>query len=148
MKMSKSDPSSAIFIHDSEDEIRTKIRKAFCPPGEVEFNPVLDWAKYLVFNERGTVMRVDRTAENGGPASYDGFEEVADAYRSGSLHPMDLKSGVAESLVRLLTPAREHFQKPGPRAMLEELDQLMGPVVNTKRVVKAAVRDEFKKLND
>ena len=31
-KMSKSDPNSAIFMEDSEAEVSTKIKKAFCPP--------------------------------------------------------------------------------------------------------------------
>ena len=31
-KMSKSDPGSAIFMEDSEAEVGTKIKKAFCPP--------------------------------------------------------------------------------------------------------------------
>ncbi len=126
MKMSKSDPSSAIFIHDSEDEIRQKIRKAFCPPNEVVFNPILDWARYLIFNEPGAELHIPRTPENGGPVTFTSFEELAEAYSSGALHPMDLKAGVAEALVALLTPAREHFQQPGPRAMLEDLDRLMG----------------------
>lgn len=31
-KMSKSDPNSAIFMEDSESEVASKIKKAFCPP--------------------------------------------------------------------------------------------------------------------
>lgn len=31
-KMSKSDPNSAIFMEDSEAEVNSKIKKAFCPP--------------------------------------------------------------------------------------------------------------------
>lgn len=34
-KMSKSDPASAIFMEDSEAEVKTKVKKAFCAPGEV-----------------------------------------------------------------------------------------------------------------
>ncbi len=34
-KMSKSDPASAIFMEDSVAEVKTKIKKAFCPPGVV-----------------------------------------------------------------------------------------------------------------
>lgn len=34
-KMSKSDPASAIFMEDSEAEVRTKLKKAFAAPGEV-----------------------------------------------------------------------------------------------------------------
>jgi tyrosyl-tRNA synthetase len=30
--MSKSDPNSAIFMEDSEVEVNTKIKKAYCPP--------------------------------------------------------------------------------------------------------------------
>ena len=31
-KMSKSDPNSAIFMEDAEAEVKTKLKKAFCPP--------------------------------------------------------------------------------------------------------------------
>eukprot|EP00967_Tisochrysis_lutea_P030404 scaffold35690_cov18-Tisochrysis_lutea.AAC.1 len=31
-KMSKSDPNSAIFMEDTEQEVSTKIKKAYCPP--------------------------------------------------------------------------------------------------------------------
>ncbi len=34
-KMSKSDPNSAIFMEDTEQEVKTKIKKAFCPPQQV-----------------------------------------------------------------------------------------------------------------
>lgn len=30
-KMSKSDPFSAIFMEDSEEEVNAKVKKAFCP---------------------------------------------------------------------------------------------------------------------
>jgi len=125
MKMSKSDPSTAIFIHDSEEEIRTKIRKAFCPPLDVTYNPVLDWTKHLIFNAPGCELPIARSAENGGPLHFSSYEEVAAAYGSGSLDPRDLKNGVGDALVALLAPAREHFAQPGPRAMLAELDGLM-----------------------
>jgi tyrosyl-tRNA synthetase len=31
-KMSKSNPKSAIFMEDSEIDVSSKIKKAFCPP--------------------------------------------------------------------------------------------------------------------
>jgi len=122
MKMSKSDPSSAIFIHDEPDEIRAKIRKAFCPPGEVDYNPVLDWARYLLFDQPGSVLTIDRTPENGGPVQFAEFGALSEAYAAEKLHPMDLKAGVGEALIRLLEPARAHFAQPGPRAALEEMN--------------------------
>jgi len=40
-KMSKSDTGSAIFMEDTAEEVRIKIKGAFCPPGVVEDNPCL-----------------------------------------------------------------------------------------------------------
>jgi len=42
-KMSKSDPDSAIFMEDTEEEVRRKISKAFCAPKDVEKNPILKY---------------------------------------------------------------------------------------------------------
>ena len=122
MKMSKSDPGSAVFVHDSPDEITTKIRKAFCPPGEVMFNPILDWIGKLVFEIAGGPFIVERSEANGGRVSFDTDDEVIAAYVSGSLHPMDAKAGLAARLIDLLEPARLHFAKPEVHAMLEEVD--------------------------
>ena len=47
-KMSKSDPESAIFMEDSEADVNVKLKKAYCPPGEVKGNPCLEYIKYVV----------------------------------------------------------------------------------------------------
>ncbi len=108
MKMSKSKPDSAVFIHDTPDDIRRKIRKAFCPP-ETDFNPVLDWTEHLIFNNDNAVFHVKRTPENGGDVSFPTFEEVKTAYGSGKLHPGDLKNALAEAMIEMLEPIRKHF---------------------------------------
>jgi tyrosyl-tRNA synthetase len=122
MKMSKSDPSSAVFVHDTPDEIRDKVRRAFCPPGEVAFNPVLDWIDKIVFRIAGGPLRVERSEANGGPATFDTYAEVSGAYTAGALHPMDAKGALSDRLIDLLEPARAHFARPENRAMLDELD--------------------------
>jgi tyrosyl-tRNA synthetase len=122
MKMSKSDPGSAVFVHDSPDEIMGKVRKAFCPPGEVIFNPILDWIEKLVFGIAGGPFVVDRSQANGGRVTFDTNDEVSAAYIAGSLHPMDAKSALAARLIDLLEPARIHFAKPEVHTMLEEVD--------------------------
>ncbi len=108
MKMSKSKPDSAIFIHDEPDEIRRKLKKAFCPP-EVDFNPVLDWTENLIFHNDNPVFEVKRTPENGGDVTFYDFAEVKNAFASGALHPMDLKSALSEALIALLEPIRKDF---------------------------------------
>jgi tyrosyl-tRNA synthetase len=122
MKMSKSDPGSAVFVHDSPDQIIDKVRRAFCPPGEVAFNPILDWIDKLIFGIAGGPFVVDRTEANGGPVAFDTPAEVATAYVDGSLHPMDAKAALAARLIDLLEPARAHFAKPEMRAMLDEIE--------------------------
>jgi len=124
MKMSKSDKNSALFIHDSPEEIRAKVRKAFCPPDNTAFNPMLDWVRKLVFARDGE-FRVSRTPDHGGDVRFTAPEEVDEAYLSGALHAADLKNGVAEWLVETLAPAREAFASEEQRALLAELDALI-----------------------
>jgi tyrosyl-tRNA synthetase len=107
MKMSKSDPTTAVFIHDTPDELRGKIRKAFCPP-ETNFNPVLDWVEHLVFHN-DMLFHIARTAENGGDITFDTFESLVEAYSGGKLHPGDLKNATAEALITILEPVRAAF---------------------------------------
>ena len=50
-KMSKSKSASGIFIHDTDEEINSKFKKAWCPEGIVDKNPVLEISKHIVFHE-------------------------------------------------------------------------------------------------
>jgi tyrosyl-tRNA synthetase len=124
MKMSKSDRNSALFVHDSPDEIRAKVRKAFCPPDLPQFNPMLDWVRKLVFPRDGE-FRIARAEQHGGDLRFTAPQEVDDAYTAGKLHAADLKNAVAEWLVETLAPAREAFASPEKQALIAELDELI-----------------------
>jgi tyrosyl-tRNA synthetase len=108
-KMSKSKPSSAVYLHDSPQEISKKIKDAFCPP-EVEGNPVMDIMKLIVFPRVGA-LKIDRPAKYGGPIEFGSFDELSSAYSAGKLHPQDLKKGAADSLSQILEPVRKYFEK-------------------------------------
>jgi tyrosyl-tRNA synthetase len=108
-KMSKSNPNSAVFLHDPPDVISKKIKNAFCP-AEVEGNPVVDIMKLIAFPKLGSV-HIERPAKYGGPIDYSSFEELEEAYGSGKLHAQDLKKGASDSLVAVLKPVREYFEK-------------------------------------
>jgi tyrosyl-tRNA synthetase len=116
-KMSKSIPSSAIFIHDSEDEIKDKIKKAYCPEKIVEGNPVVEYAEYLVL--RDNRMKIERPAKFGGDIEIVDATELKRIYAEGKLHPMDLKTAVARELCGILKPSREYFAKN--REYLEQI---------------------------
>jgi tyrosyl-tRNA synthetase len=123
MKMSKSKPDSAVFIHDSPDDIKRKIKKAFCPP-EVDFNPVLDWAEHIIFNNDHP-LHVERTEENGGNVDFATFAELRDTYAAGKLHPVDLKNAVAQALIDILEPVRKRFDQDDLKSMWADLEKLL-----------------------
>lgn len=124
LKMSKSKPDTAIFIHDEPEVIRRKINNAYCPEGVVEFNPILDWVKYLVFYNHGTEFIVKRDEKWGGDLNYNSYEELEKDFQEKKLHPMDLKNAVAEWLVNKLEPARKYFEDPQRKSALDEITRL------------------------
>lgn len=109
-KMSKSDPSSSIFMEDDEAEVNVKIKKAYCPPMIVEGNPCLEYLKYIIlpwFNE----FKVERSADHGGDKTFKSFDELVVDYERGDLHPGDLKPALSKSLNKILQPVRDHLSK-------------------------------------
>ncbi len=106
-KMSKSSPDTAIFMHDGPDDVRRKLKNAFCPP-EADGNPVIDTMRLLVFPLLGSA-RIERSEKYGGPVEFATFGELEEAYVSKSLHPMDLKKGTADAMNKLLEPVRKYF---------------------------------------
>jgi len=112
-KMSKSRPDSNIALHEPEDEIRRKIKKAFCPLGEVEGNPVLDICRHIIFDMRDELV-IHRAEKWGGALRYGSYEELERAFAAEECHPADLKKAVANYLCDLLRPVREYFKEhPG-----------------------------------
>jgi tyrosyl-tRNA synthetase len=107
-KMSKSKPETCIFIYDSPEEIRQKLTRAFCPERIVQFNPVLDICKHIIFREL-SVFHVERPSRFGGTVQFETYDELQAAYATGKLHPQDLKNGVAEALTEILEPVRRYF---------------------------------------
>lgn len=97
-----------ISVRDPPEEVERKIRKAYCPAGVVEENPILDIAKYHILPRFGKIV-VERDAKFGGDVEYASFEELAEDFKSGQLHPLDLKIAVAKYLNMLLEDARKRL---------------------------------------
>ncbi len=126
-KMSKSDPDGSILIHDSPEDIKRKMSKAFCPP-EAEGNPVLAVCKYVLFERMGT-LRFERPEKFGGNLEFHSYDELERTYLAGKLHPMDLKNGTAAVLAEVLAPAREYFvRKP------ENLERMRNMLAEVKKL--------------
>jgi tyrosyl-tRNA synthetase len=114
IKMSKSKPESAIFVTDSDEEIKNKISRAYCPPREVEGNPVLGIARYIIFRGAEIEFTVDRPSKYGGPTTYWRYEDLERDYVDGKIHPLDLKNAVADYLTKkVVDPIRRYVAKSG-----------------------------------
>jgi len=110
MKMSKSNPDSAIFMNDGKKEITRKIKKAYCPAGVVEENPILEYCKYIIFEKFKTV-KVERPKKFGGNMEFKSYEELEGVFARKKLHPMDLKQSAADYLNKLIDPVRKKLEK-------------------------------------
>jgi len=119
-KMSKSKPSSAIFVHDTAEEIRKKINSAYCPMKVVEGNPILDYTREVIFRAFDE-LEIKRPAKFGGDLTYHSYAELERDYLGDRLHPQDLKLAVAEYLDRLVEPIREHFSRGKARELYEKV---------------------------
>lgn len=108
-KMSKSNPDSAIFMEDTVEDVKRKIKGAFCPPNLVEENPCIDFAYYFVFRITHQFF-VERSEQNGGNKLYTHWEDVLQDFKSGTLWPGDLKNALTKALNELLDPVRQHFK--------------------------------------
>jgi tyrosyl-tRNA synthetase len=107
-KMSKSKPGSAISVMATNDEIKKTIKSAWCPEREIESNPVLELCRYVIFPLKNTLL-IERKKEYGGDITYSNYAELTNDYRNAKLHPMDLKNGIANSLIGILEPVRREF---------------------------------------
>lgn len=115
LKMSKSNPDSAIFMTDTTADIKRKISKAWAPEGEVKENPVLEYCKYIIFESLDRLkidaMKIERPTKFGGNLEIKTYGELEKLYADKSLHPMDLKQTVIKLLDELLQPVRKHFEE-------------------------------------
>jgi tyrosyl-tRNA synthetase len=108
-KMSKSRPDSALLIHDTPEEIHRKMKKAYCPQGELEDNPITELCRLIIMPHMGE-LTIKRPEKWGGDMHFSSYEMLAESFESGQLHPADLKTAVAEALAELQRPVRERFE--------------------------------------
>ncbi|MHA7733430.1 tyrosine--tRNA ligase [Nitrosopumilus sp. S6] len=105
-KMSKSDPNSGVFIHNTDEEIKKKMNKAWCEEANIENNPLLEIAKTVVFHEFNEI-NIERPEKFGGNVSYHNYNQLETDFAEKKLHPGDLKQTVGNYLVKIISPIRD-----------------------------------------
>ncbi len=121
-KMSSS-KGNFIAVDDEPFVIKEKVVKAFCPPGVVKDNPIIEFIEHIVLPICGKLI-VSREAKHGGPLEIKDPMKLHELYASGKLHPTDLKAAAAEAFVKVLAPVREYFEEH-PDAKLGEPSQVL-----------------------
>tara|TARA_B100000683_G_scaffold186427_1_gene179577 strand:+ start:7304 stop:8449 length:1146 start_codon:yes stop_codon:yes gene_type:complete len=107
-KMSKSDPNGALLLHDTHDQIRKKMRKAYISPEDPQ-SPVYELAEHILLPEFGEIV-VTPNPKFGEPSTWTDLEAFRAAVMDGTLHPLDAKFGVADGLARGLEALASHFE--------------------------------------
>lgn len=166
-KMSSSEPKSKVDFLDSPADIKSKLKAAVCTPGVVEGNGVLAFVKAVLipvqnlWNEqarergeadfrgdaksfitgdapKGTVFSISRPEKFGGDIHVGSYEELEAKYTKEEVHPGDLKTGVTDALVKLLTPIQEMFKANEEWQEAERLGYAVGGSEKIAAEAKAA----------
>uniref|UniRef100_A0A671M310 Tyrosine--tRNA ligase n=1 Tax=Sinocyclocheilus anshuiensis TaxID=1608454 RepID=A0A671M310_9TELE len=99
-KMSSSEEESKIDLLDKNQEVKKKLKKAFCEPGNVENNGVMSFVKHVLFPLHSGELRQ--------------FRKIRKCKHLvlNQIHPGDLKASVELALNKLLDPIRKKFEMP------------------------------------
>ena len=108
-KMSKSDPSGAILLHDGAKKLRKKVNGAYFDPNDPE-SPVYELIEHVILPEFG-ILEVRPDPKYGEPSDWKDIDSIRNAIGAGTLHPLDLKIAVAEMLHKGLSRVNEYFEK-------------------------------------
>lgn len=122
IKMSKSKPETCIFIHDSSQDIERKIKKVFCPPKDIIYNPPLDWLYWLILPIRQEIVL---RLINGAKKRYSLAKrnELLTDYQNEKIHPLDLKETLINELIQLLKPVYDYFQTKKSQKLILEFNR-------------------------
>lgn len=121
-KMSSSEEDSKIDLLDSPANVKKKIKRAFCEPGNITENGLLSFVKHVLFSifKEGEGFEVTRKPENGGNLKFTKYEDLEKLFAAEELHPGDLKISVEFYINRLLDPIRKAFDDDFHRQLTEK----------------------------
>ncbi len=109
-KMSASEPMSHIKVYDTKELVKKKINQAYCPEGEINDNALLQLCRFVVFPVVKR-LKIERPKKFGGDVEYNQFEKLQADFQQKNLHPADLKSSLAEALIKIFAKVRKYWQQ-------------------------------------
>lgn len=108
-KMSSSVKESMISISDSDNDIKAKVNKAYCPEGVTKENPVLGIVKLIIF-PRYDKFIIERPEKFGGNITFTNYESLDKEFSKKNVHPLDLKNSCSKYLCEILGKIRKNFK--------------------------------------
>ena len=109
-KMSASIEDSKIDLLDAAEDIKRKLKKAYCPEGVVEGNGILSFIDHILMvikSGAGEEFLIERPEKWGGNLSYKTYKELEKDFVEKKVHPLDVKVALAKEIDKLLEPIRE-----------------------------------------
>jgi len=94
----KTEHDEYYVLDDPKVHGKSKMKKAFCEPGNIKFCPPIVLSMALGPSE----VVIKRSPENGGDVIFRSQLEMETSFENGSLHPGDLKSTACAIMVELL----------------------------------------------
>lgn len=114
------DPNLDIYLIDNSTEVSPKIKKSYCEPNNVEYNPPLILAREICF-KFGVEVVVSRKPENGGDTAYASIDKLTADYAAGKVHPGDLKPPVTKIVTDKFLLISNKYKTNEPKTALNNI---------------------------
>ncbi|KAL7549320.1 hypothetical protein ACHAWF_012593 [Thalassiosira exigua] len=95
---------------------KSKVKRAFCEPGNVAFCPPIELLAYFGGIGSGKEVTIARSPDNGGDVTYSDKASLVADFASGALHPGDLKGATSKVVVEALTAIAAEIKADGDAA--------------------------------
>ena len=121
-KMSSSNTDSKIDLLDTKKQIRIKINKCYCFPGNIDDNCLMDILEHMIFpmlKYKALDFIINRPEKFGGIIVYKNIDNVKEDFKTEKLHPGDFKLGIIDSFDIILNPIRKIFESKELQKLLK-----------------------------
>jgi len=112
----KTDNDEYYLLDDPKVNGKSKMKKAFCEPKNIDYCPPISVASAFAFgleaDSTGEII-ISRTPENGGDAVFKNRSELEAAFADESLHPGDLKAYASSTMVATLDKLAKAIKADG-----------------------------------
>lgn len=99
------------LLDDPKVNAKSKMKKSFCEPGNIDFCPPIELLAYFGGLDSGKEVTIQRSDDNGGNVTYASKADLRKDFESGSLHPGDLKALVSSTMMEVLTSISDGLKK-------------------------------------